>query len=459
MLTGRTVIVLVVLVAALSLLGATVSLLRPPDRGGLAEDSYGTRADGYRAIFEILAALGIDVQRGLGPPDATANAGSTLVLWAPDAELVRTEPTYLQRVGQWVKQGGRVVIALPAERKPARRIRSPGRMDEFLKPTTASEELGLPPIHTGFIDLSEKDKSGYGSGGNTNRISPPAEDDRFGTPLRDILNPPSFPIDEIQVRGEGDFAELSARSSRLEVPQRLQVLTLNDAEPDKAKPNPLKPVGTIRAVTDDGESPVLVAQYELGAGRIVVVSDPAIFDNRLIGRADNSVLAVDLLAGGGRSVAWDEFYHGLTIRGNPFFLLTRAPYAILATMILLATTAWIWRQSRFLGPPLAAVGVSRRTLAEYVEATARFFNRGSASGRFLVEEIRRGVLWSLRRKVGTRHDRETLEGVAAAVARRDPQGARRLLEAAAGADRLISQNARPKGREVLQAVKELIDCL
>ncbi len=455
MLTGRTVIILVVVVAALSLVGVVVSLLEPPDRKGLAEDSYGTRADGYRAIFEVLATLGIDVERGLAPPDAAADRSETFVLWAPDAGMVRTEPTYLQRIGRWVKEGGRVVIAPPADRKPYHWNPPVGRMEDFLKPTTAAEELGLPPIRTEFVELSESDKSGSaGSRNNRYRPGPWNEDDQFSNEWHDLLKQQLFPIREIKVRADGDLAALAGRVSRLQLPQRLQSLMLDDSES-----NGLKPTGTVRLRADNGQSVVLVAQYKLGAGRIVVVSDPAVFDNRLISRADNSVLAVDLLAPDGRSVVWDEFYHGLTIRGNPFYLLTQAPYAILAAMILLTTAVWIWRQARFLGPPLAADVTSRRTLAEYVEATARFFNRGSASGRFLVEEIRRGVLWSLRRKVGTGRDRETLDSVVAAVARRDPQGAIRLREAAAGADRLISEKSRPKGREVLQAVKELTDCL
>ncbi len=161
MLTGRTVIILVVIVAALSLIGMTLSLLQPPDRGGLAEDSYGTRADGYRAIFEILAELGIDAQRGLAPPDAMADRTGTLVLWGPDADLVRTEPTYLQKVGRWVKDGGRVVLAPVRERKPTRRIAPVGRKGEFQKQTTAAEELGLPPLHTEFVDLAEGSKTRF----------------------------------------------------------------------------------------------------------------------------------------------------------------------------------------------------------------------------------------------------------------------------------------------------------
>ncbi len=68
MLTGRSVLIAAVIVAVLAGLGSIVSLLQPPDSNGLGSDTYGTRAAGFKAVFNLLSELGVEQQRGLGPP-------------------------------------------------------------------------------------------------------------------------------------------------------------------------------------------------------------------------------------------------------------------------------------------------------------------------------------------------------------------------------------------------------
>jgi electron transfer flavoprotein alpha subunit len=188
---------------------------------------------------------------------------------------------------------------------------------------------------------------------------------------------------------------------------------------------------------------------------------------------------------------WDEFYHGLTIRGSILYLLTRGAYALVAAMISVALAAWLWRQSRFLGPPRVILAASRRTLREYVEAMARFFKRGAESQRFMLEEVERGVLWTLRSRVGLRAhrslegtppateakplgpgqhagrslqrpsgaDAETLEALVKAVSRHDAAAGERLREAIARADKIISGGSQVGERQILEAVKGLASCL
>jgi len=112
MLSARTVVILVVLLVAVSVVGTVVSMLATPDSAGLAADSYGTRAHGYRAIFEILSTLNVTDERALKPPGAALDRSATLVLWAPQEALVADEPLYLQHVAQWVRDGGRVVLGV-----------------------------------------------------------------------------------------------------------------------------------------------------------------------------------------------------------------------------------------------------------------------------------------------------------------------------------------------------------
>ena len=115
----------------------------------------------------------------------------------------------------------------------------------------------------------------------------------------------------------------------------------------------------------------------------------------LLAKADNSVLAARLLAPKGRASSFDEFYHGLAVRGNPLYLLTRPGFAAVTLGILLGVGVWTWRQAVFLGPPLVDPEPSRRDIGEYIDAMGDFFRRGPGHRRFLVREVRDGVLQQL----------------------------------------------------------------
>jgi hypothetical protein len=490
LLTARSILITAIAIAILALVGSLISFLQPPDQGGLGMDTYGTRAQGYRAAFETLQELNFDVSRALNPPNDTVDQTTTLVLWAPQNDLVQIEPIYLQRLRQWIRNGGRLIVAPQAKRDSEDRLRTATQF-EFVKQTTVFKEIGLPEIETTVRDLSQvSGSSGNSDSAHASLTNAPAAQDRdsdsFKGELDRYLFPTLFPTQTMKVQTDGKLVDICSAVSTLELPTRVQVLDFDLSKPDGRIVIPLGPQASIeqqdsnarqRAEADQNSKKwperwpnqppnaqpqklaVLAAQFKLGAGDVIVVSDPAIFDNRLVSLADNAVLAVDLMGHPRQPIVWDEFYHGLTVRGNPLFLLTRSYYGLVAGMIVALTACWVWRKSVFLGPPLADSEVMRRTLAEYVEAMASFFKRGSESLSFMLEELRRGVLWSLRRKFGSPKEYEIAEDVAAAVACRDPEKARKLLNAVAQADLLLSSSSRAKQRDILEAAKDILDCL
>ncbi|HEX4143534.1 MAG TPA: DUF4350 domain-containing protein [Pirellulales bacterium] len=503
MLSARTVIIFVVLLVTVSVVGTVVSMLQTPDSDGLAADTYGTRAHGYRAIYDILAALQVTDERALRPPGGGLDRSATLVLWAPQDDLVSDEPVYLQQVARWVREGGRVVVGIGKSEVFARACKScaAGICRER---TSAAEVLGIEGVKTRRVDLAppvsssgdQASSSGdhdapvesKGSGSGTDKSDESSnEEDLDEEDFANLLIPQLFVPRRVEVRGEGSLSSVVPPNAHMDVPESFQALDVGKSEP----------TGRISVIT--GQRPlVLAAQYKLGTGEVILVSEPRIFDNRLISHFDNSVLAVRLLAGGGGPVVWDEFYHGLTIRGSILFLLTRGAYALVAVMISVVLGVWLWRQARFLGPPRVVLPPSRRTVREYVEAMARFFRRGSESRRFMLAEVRRGVLWTLRHRIGIRPefglrspncgaetqpsgaetqssgtgqrpirpvqrptgtDQETLEALIAALSRQDPAAARQLREAMDRADRIVLHGESIGEREVLEAVKGLADCL
>ena len=106
MLTARSVITATIVVAVISIVGACVTLLlKSPGSSQLGSDSYGTRANGFRAIHDVLDALGVTVERQLVPTANDSIADASLVLWRPLDSLVQTEPAHLNVIADWVRAG------------------------------------------------------------------------------------------------------------------------------------------------------------------------------------------------------------------------------------------------------------------------------------------------------------------------------------------------------------------
>jgi hypothetical protein len=459
MLTARNFVVLTVAITVVSIVWACISLTESPDSGGLGRDSYGTRAHGQRGLFEVLSELGIPVERSLAPPTAVVGRQATLALWRPQPDLVQVEPAYLAALAAWVNDGGRVVVA-PDRWEHASRPRGLSGRREMEPERTVLGELGLDKVSVLTIDLAaarqgpDDDSTDSSSDAKASRAATDAdesEDDHVRR-VRELLTGTARPIvtRAVNVKATGALSALEKLVSTIEVPEtKLQVLGVAAAPPD----------GTISFQDAAGHEQTLAAVYRRGKGELVVVACPAIAENFLIARHDNSVLAVQLLAGPGGPVVFDEFYHGLTIRGNPFWLFTQPGYRTTTLCFLAAIGLWIWREAVFLGPPLEQNAKSRRSIGEYVEAMARFLNRGGSSQAFLLREVRSGVLHTVRDELRLPPGRDQVEELAGVLARRDPRRARRLVEAVLAVDEALSRTGKIRESEAVELFKRISNCL
>ncbi len=448
MLNARNAMVLVILLAVLSLVGVLVSLMLPPDSGGRGTDSYGTRAHGLRALYEILVETGWPVERGLVPPTGVVHREVTLLLWRPDAHLVDLEPAYLCRVADWVRKGGRVVVA------PAHRAANGWRPDADARDTPqVVTALGLSDVAFRNLDAARLGPIAVETGAKSGASQPVAGEakDEDGSKARwkrrrNRLHERTA----LPVRAAGSLRGLGASVRQLSVPRAdLQVMRTRQED---------QPGGRIYVRLADGTEVDLVAQYGEGRGRVVVVSDPALLANAHIAKADNAVLAAHLLARGERPVVFDEFYHGLTVRGNPAWILTQHPYGLLALLAVVVTGLWAWRAGVRLGPPLPDTEKQRRTIGEYVEAVAQLFQRGRCHA-FVLATLRDGVRWALRRRMHLGPQHETVRDVARALARQDADAAARFRQATAQIDALLARRSRLEKQEVVRAAKEITACL
>jgi hypothetical protein len=315
-------------------------------------------------------------------------------------------------------------------------------------------------VRVGTVDLApaeegpDADSTEPSSGGRTSETAPAGDDSEDDTARRigELLAGTARPIATrtVTVTATGVLSPLSGLVSTMEVPEKkLQVLSMGAPAP----------AGTITFRDQAGRDQILAAVYHQGTGDVVVVASPALAENGLIARHDNSVLAVQLLAVPGRPVVFDEFYHGLTIRGNPLWLFTQRGYAATTLGLLILLGLWIWREAVFLGPPLASQAQSRRSIGEYVDAMARFLNRGKSSQAFLLREVRWGVLRAVREEQHLPPARDHVDELAAVLARRDPRRARQLIEAMGAVDTALSRNAVIEESAALDLFKRMSRCL
>lgn len=447
----RSLILLTVMIAIVSLIGATLSLLRPPDSGGRRRDTFGVERGGFRGLHDVLTELGIPVRRQIAPPGgdrpessepASRGPRETFVLLQPDLDLTGTEPAYLQRLLPWVESGGRLVVA--TGRLEPERTSFQAAMRGGTHRPTIFETLGLPDA------LLIRRPSVSGSA--PPRESDDNKDNPFRTVFREAWNRESPTFAPLQVQAEGTLSRERAGLLETWLPAG-DVGTLDLRNPTAGR--------LLMRLPEQKKDSVLAAEIPRGEGSIVLLAEPSLLENQVLARGDNAVLAARLLAPEGQTVIFDEFYHGLSVRGNALYLLTRPGYLALVLGLLLTTGLVVWREAIFLGPPLADPVRERRDLAEYLSAMGRFFSVGRGTGRFLVQELRDGVLRELSRELSLPPEKQDAELVSEILARHQPARSQRVRQVFRDVDDRLASGSRGRWSQAqtVEVMRRLTGCL
>ena len=412
MLSARNAVIAALIVFALSMISGTVSLMGPPDSDGAAADSYGTGRDGYRAVFELLSAFQIPVERRIEPPTSELPVSTTLILWMPHADLVANEPAYLERLLPWVERGGRLVVAVqPPSRNWLTNVMQANSPDAKRDIWTT---LMLPGVHSIAISLSET-----------------SEDQSRRSAVDPEPDPDTARHEEIRRGLEESMGLHPVQATR----------------------------GVIECVRPNGAAWKVAASFERGQGEIVVVGEPMLLMNASLAQGDNSSLAFDLLVSGARSVVFDEFYHGLSVRGNPLWLLTKSSYAVVTIALVGLLGLQLWRLGVLLGPPLGAPTKTRRTIIEYIDAMARFLSRARGSRRFLLSEVRGGVLHAVGERLGMPPGQHHPDEIAARLSRRSPREADEFRDVMRRLDAGLVSGSATSESEAIRLMQRISRCL
>ncbi|HEY7982193.1 MAG TPA: DUF4350 domain-containing protein [Candidatus Eremiobacteraceae bacterium] len=130
---------------------------------------------------------------------------------------------------------------------------------------------------------------------------------------------------------------------------------------------------------------MVVATYRLGAGTVIIVTDPTLFQNRNLAHADNARLAYDLLAtsaGPRGTVAFEEFSHGHRV-GDTIWSVLPDPARAALVIVCLAVLALLVSTFFRFGPVVAQPNDDERTSAEYLTSMAALLARGGAARKAL----------------------------------------------------------------------------
>lgn len=409
MITGRRVILAAIVVFVLAMILNVIVLLQPLDNDGLGRDSYGVYPSGHRAVLEVMTALDLPAKRTHAPFDSRIGRQVTYALIGPDVGLLNAEEAAIRRMKQWVESGGRLVIG-------------------FVDGWASSKWLDAFDLEeVQFVSFESGEPLYDRSGTDSEADIPPAirkamEDRRqrqearrertFGEDIEEIITARPPELQHYRVAEcTGSFQE-ACRSV-----QTLALRKGGNVAIDSGSSNP----NSILTITNSHEAQVLIAEFERGDGSIILVGDISVFDNLSLREGDNSVLLVKLLSEGRESIVFDEFFHGLSIRGNPVWVFTQPGYRAIAILLLATVVLFLWHECPQFGnlpPPEAA---RRRTLEAYLNAVSRLMLRTRTHTQRLLLESRDAFLWRMARRLRLAGERNQIEAIRNRLSRIDPE--------------------------------------
>lgn len=207
---------------------------------------------------------------------------------------------------------------------------------------------------------------------------------------------------------------------------------------------------------------IRIVMRELGLGRIIILSDSSFLANGLIGKSDNSVLAVNLISyalsnARDNKVIFNEYHLGYGYHQTGFSVLSRMLFTTTAGWAVLSLTVagvlYIIYKGRRFGFRRSLGKKHRRSKIEYIYGVGSTY-RSAGANRLTLELI---YDW-LKRKttdltgLTTNVSNETIAGE---LSRRSGLDSRKYKEIFDRCDKLIAQSSLSE-RHMLLMIKQLV---
>src|SRR5712692_6854149 len=440
-----TIVVVLVILIALNA-ASYVKVEQPPDSEASPDRStFNSGATGTRALYDFLHEAGYQVARWREPPSKLFGFGgpkpATLVIVG--RTLVPFTKSERDEVLVWVENGRRLVII---DRDPDH-----GLLPASNEWTVATLLSNYPPSELDPTSLEQM----------TAGVKPltPAQPTAFARQVETVLpsrfaaaimvapansspgkpKPGDHPSDKNNSHGgsTGESVEESEDS-----------VTMAD-QPEKPK----LAVSPAPVVHFEGERGALLVDYPHGQGRIVLLSDPFIVANNGVSRADNLQLAINVVAGYGGLVAFDEFHQGHAATRNALIqYFEGTPVLALCGQLALIGLAIVWSRGRRFARPLPLPQIDRRSSLEFVASMAELQQRAKAHDLAL-ENIYGRVRRALVRHAGLNNS-SPRAAIAERVAARSGLSRPELESLMRKCEETIN-GAATNGKETLRLVKRL----
>ena len=359
-----------------------------PDRS-----TYNGGATGTRALYDFLNESGYRVLRWRESP-GTLIKKSAAVRPAVFVVVGETKEPFDEEERQalldWVKTGGRLVLI---DRRPNWNLLPPAGglqvATEYQKFPTRDAHPDNPDEMTAGVSLARAVQPTL----LTRRVAT-VMPSRFASHIKFVSRAKPTPHEQpTPDEGEPTLEELLRGTPKPE-PEAPPPPVAGEAEPITA------PVVHIA----DYQGP-LVVDYSFGKGRIVLLSDPFIVANGGLKRADNLLLAINLV-GRDKSalIAFDEFHQGHSAQQNQLLAyFAGTPFVPLLAQGGLLLGLFIWARGRRWARPLPLAQVDRRSKLEFVASMAELQQRAQAYDLAL-ENIYTRTRRALARYAGVGHD-------------------------------------------------------
>ncbi|MDQ3653155.1 MAG: DUF4350 domain-containing protein [Acidobacteriota bacterium] len=431
-----------------------------PDRSTTNADATGTRA-----LYEFLQETNHQVVRWRLPPASLTNAASTSRDVVKPATMVvvgqvrrQFDNEEIDSLLRWVRQGGRLVIVdrLPPPQllSASGRWRVAAEIVEYPQPGIRPDDAdamtaGVAPLKPAQPSLLTRDVEQVMRSRFAGRFTVYVDEKPNVTAARG-MNPKASPSEaptESPTPGtiRDDDAEDDTEIDEGDIEQG------STGAPPPPEPNPA-PVEHIADGRTEG-SGALLLDYFYGRGRVVVLSDPFIISNAGIGRGDNLQLAVNVVAGTGGLIAFDEFHQGRGATQNrTIAYFAGTPVLALGAQAALIVLVILWSRGRRFARPLPATRVDRRSSLEFVASMAELQQRARACD-LAVENVYGRTRRALARYGGVAGDAPSAE-LAARVAQRSGRNAGEMESLLRACEDVIA-GAPVKDREALALVARL----
>lgn len=308
--------------------------------------TYNSGATGTQAFYTLLAESGRKVVRWQEPPAAllTARTGKPSVFVVAGALRREFTAAESDAILRWVAAGGRLVVI---DRTPP----------ESLAKTSAAWTIKF------------ENKESY-----------------------QILS--ADPSDQKQMIGDTAAAKpvqpspFTSGVTAVQASQFASVISFERKGEEGANSDTPPPRATDAVVTPSDIAPVvhmatgdngLVVDAAYGEGRIVFLADPFVVSNGGIAMVDNAQLAVNLVAAGDKTVAFDEYHQGYGADNNRFLQFFAGTPVVAIFLQAAALIGFIFfSQSRRFARAVSEPEPDRLSKLEYVAAMAELQQRTRA---------------------------------------------------------------------------------